>query len=326
MDWKRTWLILFSIPLITAAFSAGTWAAEEKYPTRQVEVIVNFPPGGPLDTSMRIIHPPLQAALGVPVVLTTKGGAGGALGADFVAKAKPDGYTVLATANGGLTIAPNVNPEITYKYSDFAPVCTFSADPGVITCKANAPWKNLEELVDYAKKSPGKLNYGTPGMGTVAFFAMEIFKLSYGLDIVPVHFQGTGPVKNAILGGHVDLAASGFGSLAPLIKSGNIIPLVTTAQKRIADFPNVPTMAEKGFPEASLNIWFGLFVSRNCPRIVVAQLGQAMEKVMKDPKVSSQIEKAGMVADYRESEGTFRLVEQEYAAVAKVVKKMGIGR
>lgn len=326
MNLRRAWFTIFLVPLVMASFSSGAWAAEEKYPTRQIEFIINFPPGGPVDTGTRIVHPYLQTALGVPIVLTTKGGAAGALGADFVAKARPDGYTVLVSANAALTIAPNVNPQIAYKYTDFSHICTFCADPGVITSKAGAPWKNLEELVEYAKKNPGKLNYGTPGMGTVAFFAMEIFKLSYGLDIVPVHFQGTGPVKNAILGGHVDLAASGFGSLAPLIKAGNIIPLVTTAQKRLADFPDVPTMAEKGFPDASLNIWFGLFVPQKCPKIVVERLAQGMDKVMKDPNVISQIEKAGMIVDYRDSDATFKLVEQEFAAVAKVVKKMGIGK
>lgn len=311
---------------LLALFSTAGWGAEEKYPTRQIEFILNFPPGGPLDTGMRIIHQPLQTALGVPIVLTTKGGAGGALGADFVSKAKPDGYTVLATNNGALTIAPTVNPQITYRIQDFTPICTFVNDPGVITSKTGAPWKNLAELVDYARKNPGKLNYGTPGMGTVAYFAMEIFKLSYGLDIVPVHFQGTGPAKNAILGGHVDLASSGFGSLTPLIKAGNIFPLVTTAPKRLASFPDVPTMAEKGFPDASLNIWFGLFVPQKCPENVGNKLFWGMDRVMKDPGVISQIEKAGLFVDYRDSENTLKLAEQEFAAIAKVVKKTGIGK
>jgi tripartite-type tricarboxylate transporter receptor subunit TctC len=323
---KRFGFAMLGCVLLMGVFANPGWTQEEKYPTRQIECIVNFPPGGPLDTSIRVIQPHLQAALGVPLVLTTKGGAAGALGTDFVAKAKPDGYTILASANAALTIAPNVNPQITYKYADFAHICTFTADPGVICSKTGAPWKNLEELVEYAKKNPGKLNYGSPGMGTVAYFAMEIFKMSYGLDIVPVHFQGTGPVKNAILGGHVDLSASGFGSLGPLIKGGNIFPLVTTAMKRVADFPDVPTMAEKGFPDASLNIWFGLFVPGKCPKNVVEKLSQAMEKVMKDPAVQSQIEKAAMIVDYRDSKATFQLVEQEFAAVAKVVKKMGLGK
>lgn len=326
MKARRAISAFFGIVLLTAAFSTVAWAAEEEYPVRSIELILNFPPGGPLDTGARIIHPALQAALGVPIVLTTKGGAGGALGADFVSKAKPDGYTVLATNNGALTIAPQINAQITYKYQDFTPVCAFVADPAVITSKANAPWKNLAELVDYAKKNPGKLNYGTPGMGTVAFFTMEVFKMAYGLDIVPVHFQGTGPAKNAILGGHVDLASSGFGSLAPLIKAGNIIPLVTTSSERVAAFPDVPTMAEKGYPDATLNIWFGLFVPKKCPKNAVSKLAGAMEKVMKDPTVIKQLEKAGLIVDYLDSKDTAKLLELEYARIGKVVKKTGIGK
>ena len=314
------------VVLLAAALAATAVSAQEKYPTRQVECIINFPPGGPVDTSIRIIAPALQAALGVPLVLTTKGGAAGALGADFVVKAKPDGYIVLSSANAAMTVAPIMNPQIAYRYQDFIPIACFTADPGVITSKTGAPWKTLEELVEYAKKNPGKLNYGSPGMGTVAYFAMEIFKLSYGLDIVPVHFQGTGPVKNAIMGGHVDLAASGFGSLSPLIKAGNIFPLVSTATKRVAAFPDVPTMAEKGFPDASLNIWNGLFVSKKSPKAVVDRLSAAMEKVMKDPQIVSQVEKAGLFVDYRNTEATNKLLDQEYAAVEKVVKKIGLGK
>ncbi len=150
--------------------------------------------------------------------------------------------------------------------------------------------------------------------------------MAYGLDIVPVHFQGTGPAKNAILGGHVDLASSGFGSLSPLIKAGSIIPLVTTAAKRVAAFPDVPTMAEKGFPDATLNIWFGLFVPKKCPKNAVSKLAGAMEKVMKDPTVIKQLEKAGLIVDYLDSKDTAKLLELEYARIGKVVKKTGIGK
>jgi tripartite-type tricarboxylate transporter receptor subunit TctC len=323
---KSIWILGGVISLSLSLFTFALWAAEETYPIRQIELILNFPPGGPLDTGARIIHSALQKEMGVPILLTTKGGAGGALGADFVAKAKADGYTVLATNNGALTIAPQVNAQITYKHQDFIPVCTFVADPAVITSKAKAPWKNLDELVDYAKKNPGKLNYGTPGMGTVAFFTMELFKMAYGLDIVAVHFQGTGPAKNAILGGHVDLASSGFGSLAPLIRSGDIVPLVTTASKRVAAFPDVPTMAEKGFPDATLNIWFGILVPQKCPSNVAPRLSEAMDKVMKDPAIISQLEKSGLIVDYRDRGATLKLLEQEYATLAKVIQKTGMGK
>ncbi len=325
MKGKKICFILWGMAVLIVTSSALAWAGEA-YPNRPIEFIINFPPGGPVDTAARIIQPPLAAALGVPIILTNKGGAAGALGLDFVAKSKPDGYTVAVSANASLTIAPIVNPSITYKYSDLAAICTFAADPGVVTCKSSSPFKTLEALVDYAKKNPGKLNYGDSGMGTVSYFTMELIKLAYGLDIVPVHFQGTGPVKNAILGGHVDLASSGFGSLAPLIKSGDIIPLVTTAQKRLPEFPNIPTMAEKGFPEASLNIWAGLFVPQKSPKAVVDKLSQAMEKVMKDPGVITQMEKAGLVVDYRDSAGTLKLIEAEYGAVENAVKKAGIGK
>ncbi len=322
----RRGIVFFLSMVFLAALFSPLYGAEEKYPTRPVEFIINFPPGGPLDTAVRIIQPPLQTILGAPIILTTKGGAAGALGADFVNKAKPDGYTVLASTNPALTIAPHVNKEIPYKYTDFTPICSYAADLGLISAKAGAPFKTLEELVAYARKNPGKLNYGSPGLGTVAFFAVEIFKQSYGLDIVPVHFQGTGPVKNAIMGGHVDLASSGFSALGPLIKAQSIIALVTTTSQRLPEYPDIPTMAEKGFPEACLNIWCGLFVSKKVPKIAVDKLSAAMEKVMKDPAVGKQLEAAGFFVDYRDSAGTAKLVEQEYNAVGSVVQKMGIGK
>ena len=133
-------------------------------------------------------------------------------------------------------------------------------------------------------------------------------------------------MKNAIMGGHVTIASSGLNSFAPLIKSGDLIPLVTTAPKRVPAFPDVPTMAEKGFPEASLNIWMALFVPAKTPREVVAKLAQALEKTMKEPSVVAAVEKAGMVVDYRGPTATAKLVETEHEAVKKVVAKLGIGK
>ncbi len=155
---------------------------------------------------------------------------------------------------------------------------------------------------------------------------MEIIKLSYGLDIVPVHFQGTGPAKNAIMGGHVDLCSSGFGALTPVIRSGHIAPLVTTARQRLPQFPDLPTMAEKGFPQASLNIWLSLWMPKNCPPDAVTRLSAAMEKAMKDPTVAPQIEKAALFVDYRDSQATLKQAEQESATIASYIKKSGIGK
>ncbi len=264
-------ITVIAAALLVLAVAPVPGPAQSDYPNRPVEFIISFPPGGPADAAARIIQPRMAEHLGAPVVLVNKPGGGGALAADYVLKSRPDGYTVWATTNSTLTIITATQPTLTYRPTDFVPIGSYIADLGVITARAGGPWKGLDDLVEYARKNPGKLTYGSAGVGTVSFFTMELFKLSYGLDIAHVPFQGTGPVKNAVLGGHVALASSGFSSLAPLIRSGALVPLVTTAPKRVPAFPDVPTMAEKGFPEASLNIWMGLFVPAQTPRPVAAR-------------------------------------------------------
>lgn len=308
------------------ALVGGPALAQTDYPKRQVELIVPFPPGGPNDTAARIIQPQLSADLGVPVVIVNKSGGGGALGADYVAKARPDGYTLYFTTNTTLTILVAMQPDVTHRLSDFVPVGSTMADFGSIMTRAASPWKTLEEVVDYAKKNPGKLNYGSAGVGTLSALSMEIFKMSYGLDITHVPFQGTGPVKNAILGGHVQLASSSFSLLAPLIKSGDLIALVSTAPKRLAAYPNVPTMAEKGFPDATLNIWMLLAAPAKTPKGIVERLAKAVEKTMRDPAVVAATEKVGMTVDFHGSEETRGLLEKEHEVVKKVVQRLGIGK
>lgn len=322
----RTRVFLSLITLLLAAPGGSGVSAQTEYPNRQIEFIIPFPPGGPADTAARIIQPQLSATLGVPIVLVNKPGGGGALGAGFVAKATPDGYTVYATTNSTLTIITAMQPDLPYRPTDFVPIGSYMADVGVFTVRAGSPWKTLEEFVDYAKKNPGKLSYGSGGLGTVTFFTMELFKLAYGLDITHVPFQGTGPVKNAIMGGHVTLASSGLSAVAPLIKSGDLIPLVTTAPRRLPAFPNVPTMAEKGFPAASLNIWMGLYVPAKTPGEIVDKLARALEKTMQHPSVVAAVERAGMFVDYHDPEATRKLEESEHAAVKKVIARLGIGK
>jgi len=322
----RSRVFVAVVAVMLAAQVVPAAAGQAEYPNREIEFIVSFPPGGPADTAARIIQPKMSAILGVPVVVTNKSGGGGALGADYVAKAKPDGYTVYASTNSVLTISPVVQKTLPYSMADFTPIGAYAADLGVITAKAGAPWKTLDEFVDHAKKNPGKFNYGSAGFGTVSFFTMELFKISYGLDIAHVPFQGTGPAKNAILGGHVTLASSGFGSFAPLFRSGDLVPLVTTATKRVAAFPAVPTMAERGFPEASLNIWLGLYVPAKTPKPMVDVLVKALAQAAKDPAVAGAFEKAGMFAEYHDPEETAKLLQTETTSVRKVSEKLGIGK
>lgn len=320
----RKMIFLIPIALLLAGMNGSSILAQGKYPSREIEFIVPFPPGGPGDTAARIVQQRLSANLGVPIVITNKSGGGGALGGDFVAKSKPDGYRVFATTNSTLTIITATQSALPYRIEDFAPVGSYMVDLGVVASRAGSPWKTLDELVAYAKKNPGKLSYGSAGVGTVSHFTMEMFKFSYGLDIAHVPFQGTAPVKNALLGGHVQLGASGLAYLGPQIKTGELVALVTTAPKRLAEFSNIPTLAEKGFPEASLNIWMGLFVPAKTPAAVIDTLAKALERTMKDPSVITAVEKVGMVVDFRDPAATRKLVESEHQTVVKVVQKLGI--
>lgn len=323
---RKMTLVTVLALLLMATGASQELAAQTDYPNRKIEFIVPFAPGGPTDTAARIIQPKMSAALGVPVVVVNKPGGGGALGSDFVANANPDGYTVLATINTTLSLVPAIQPDLRYTLRDFAPIGSYMADEVVITSRAGAPWKTLDELVDYAKKNPGKLSYGSAGLGTLSWFTVELFKQSYGLDIAHVPFAGSGPVKTAILGGHVDLAASSAFTVVPLIKSGDLIGLATTGPKRVAALPSVPTMAEKGFPEATANGWPGLFVPTKTPKEIVDKLVKALDKTMKDPSVIAAVEKVGMIVDHRDPEATRKLLESEHELAKKVVKKLGIGR
>lgn len=321
--------ILKYVVLVVAALAAGgptLDALAQSYPTRPIEFIIPFAPGGPTDTAIRLIQPALSANLGVPVVLVNKAGGGGALGMDGVAKAKPDGYTLAATVRSTLTILPATQPDVPYKIMDFAAIGTYAIDSQVISVKSGAPWKTLEELVDHAKKNPGKLTYGSAGQGTNSFFTMELLKLAYGLDIAHVPFGGSGPVKNAVLGGHVQVGATALSPVLSVIRSGDITPLVTSATRRNSAIPGVPTMAEKGQADASLSTWAELWAPAKTPKPVIDRLVQALDKTMKDPAVVSAIEKAGLQVEYNDPAATLKLVERENEVVRTAAKKLGLAK
>ena len=318
--------LMVAVAAMVALAGVAPSGAQVLYPTRPIEFVIPFAPGGPTDTAIRIIQPQLSANLGVPLVLVNKAGGGGALGMDAVAKAKPDGYTLAATVRSTVTILPATQPDITYKISDFAVVGSYVVDSQVILVKAGAPWKTLEDLIDHAKKNPGKLSYGSAGLGTNSFFTMELLKLTYGLDMTHVPFGGSGPVKNALLGGHVQVGAAALSPTLSVIRSGDVVALVTGAAKRIATIPNVPTMTEKGQPDASLSTWAEIYAPAKTPRPIVERLAQALEKTMKDPAVVSAIERAGLVVEYHGPEDTLKLIQRENEIVTRLAKQLGLGK
>lgn len=312
----------FVFSLVSA--STGPALAQSDFPNRRIDLVVPLPPGGPNDSAVRLLAAHMGPLLNVPLVTLNKPGAGGAIAAAAVATAKPDGYTVLATSNSVLSINVALQKDLAYQLSDFTPIGMFAADIGAIVSRRDQPWTNLEEFVSYARAHRNTLSYGSAGIGTVSHFSAELFKLSYGIDVVHVPYQGTGPAKAAILAGHVPLASAGFAAFADQVRAGDVIALAATAPKRLAAFPTVPTFAEKGFPEATLNIWIGLYVPAKTPPDAVVALSGALAKAAQDPAFVSAIEKAEMIVDYRDGPATLRQLETEYALAQKVIPRIDL--
>jgi len=321
---RRPRIVLLVLAVLTLA-GATAGVAQSDYPNHQIDFIIPFAPGGPADAAARLIQPLLMQKLGQSIVLTNKPGGGGAVAAAYVAAAKPDGYTVLASVNAPLSVAAATR-RVPFKIDDFVPVGQYMVDFQIIAVNRDAPYKTLDDLIAYAKTHRGQLNYGSAGLGTISYFNMEMLKLATGADIVHVPFQGTGPVKNAVLGKQVDVAASAAGAMMPLAKSGDIRLLATTSHGRLRDFPDVPTMVEKGFPDASLSTWAALFVPRGTPQAVVDKLGAALRAAAADPSLAAAAEKAGMTVEYRDGETTRKQMEREFAAVKRAAEKLGIGK
>lgn len=314
------------VTAVVLALGAAAAFAQATYPERAIEMIVTFPPGGPTDTAARIVQPALSAVLKVPVVLVNKGGSGGVAGMDAVAKAKPDGYTIAATVRSTLSITPAVQANVPYRLADFEVIGSYAASPQAIVVKKGAPWRTLEELVEDARKNPGKLSYGSAGLGTNSFFTMELLKLARSFDSAHVPFGGSGPLKTAILGGHVQVAAVSLSTMIPVMKSGDVVGLVISGDRRNTAVPDVPTMAEKGVPEASLSTIMELYAPAKTPKAVVDRLAAALASAMKNAETLAALEKAGLEAYHRTAEVTRRETEREAEMVLVAARKLGLAK
>jgi len=294
------------------------YAAE--FPTRPVEVIICFAPGGTLDLAVRVMGEELSKSLGVPAILTNKGGAGGAVGTEYVAKAKPDGYTILAAPIGVFNILPFLTSGLHYKLLDFIPLCKYANSPNLILVRKASPYKNFNDIISDAKKNPGKMTCGTAGMGTAAHLSLEMIKIQAGIDVAHLPYKSGAEVVTSLLGGHVDFASNGYPPSMGLMKSGDLIGLASTLGK-IPDFPNIPTMEELGYPKATLGVWVGYFLPKGTPKPVVDKLASAFEKAIKNPAVKKGLEDIGQVLDYLDSPAFTKFINDEYKILEDVTKK-----
>ena len=299
-------------------------ALAQGFPTRAVTLVVPYPPGGLLDLVARIIRPRFGTELGQPVVVENRSGAGGNVGAESVARASPDGYTLLL-GNPSLGISPHIYPKLSYRpLVDFAYVGLYGTVPNVLVVNASLPVKSARELIDYAKKNPGRLNYGSPGYGTSPQMSMELFKGMTGTFIVHIPFRGSGPAQASILANETQLMFDNLPPQLPHIKSGKVRALAVTSLERSKALPEVPTLDEIGLKGYQVTSYFGLVAPAGTPREVVARLNQALNNTTRDPQVNDNLVSRGATVIQGTPESFLNFVKAEIEKWGPVVKRAGV--
>lgn len=299
-------------------------AAAQAYPVRPIRLIVPQSAGGSTDLVARPLARQLSEALGQPVVVENRPGAGSVIGTDLVSKAAPDGYTLLAVA-ASFTISPSLYKQLPFDpVRDFAPVTLLSAFPNVLVVKASLPVHSVRELIALARSRPGQLNYGSSGIGTGTHLSMELFKHLAGIEMVHVAYKGGAPAVNALLAGEVQVNLATISTALPQIRAGKLRALAVTSRERSAAMPEVPTIAESGVPGFDYSSWIGLLAPAKTPQSVIARLGAEAAKAIRTPEIKAilALEGAEPVGD---SPGEFAaIIQTEIARWKKLVEATGI--
>jgi len=308
-----------------AAGLVGMAAHAQPYPNRPVTMIVPFPPGGIADITGRPLAVAMAKMLGQNVVVENKAGAGGAVGHAYVAKAKPDGYTIM-TALSSIVVIPEADKVYgrpsTYQMSDFAPIALVSADPTILLVPADAPWKTLKDLVDDARSRPGKISYASSGVYGTIHTCFEMLAQAADVKFLHVPYKGGGPAMVALLAGETNLGAQSPGVSSPHIKAGKIRVLGSWAATRTAALPDVPTMKEQGF-DVEFYIWAGVFAPAGLPSDVAARIRTAVRQGIQDPEFKSAMAGINTPINFLEGAEFERFLETDTRRLAAVVQKMG---
>jgi tripartite-type tricarboxylate transporter receptor subunit TctC len=280
--------------LLLALFSTALHA--QIYPSRPVRVIVPFPPGGTTDIVARLVADRLGATLGQPAVIENRAGAGGAIGAEAIAKAAPDGYTIGLATVSTHAVNPAINPRLAYDaLRDFTPISNLASVPNVVSAHPSLGISDLKQLVERAKSSPGKITYASAGNGSLSHMLGEIFKSATGTDLLHVPYKGVGPALNDTLGGQVNVLFDNLPSSLPHIQSGKLRALAVSSPARLDFLPDVPTFAEAGVPQLNDPSWFGLVGPAKLPPAVLARVHEAVKQALATPEVRERMRQAGAV-------------------------------
>jgi len=311
--------------LVCSPFAgAGSPALAADYPAKPITLIIGFAPGGPSDVMARILTRKMEEILKQPFVIENRAGAGGSIAGAAVARAAPDGYTVLLATGSLLAINVSLYKNLGYDpEKDFEPITLVGTQTNVLYVHPSFPPQTLGELITYAQANPGKLSFGSGGNGTPAHLAGELLKIEAKIDITHVPFRGTGPALQAVIGAHVPIAFNPPPPLLPHIQSGAIRPLAITTLKRTAALPSVPTIAELGFPGFEATTWHGIVAPAGTPKEVVATLNRAAVAALNDPDVRKALVDLGVDVVTDTPEDFRAYIKSEIPKWAAIVKASG---
>ena len=325
---RRTVLVSLSLVSFVSAIgglSPVSAVAQSPFPTRAITMIVPFPPGGLADLVARPVAEAMSRDLGQPVVIENRAGAGGGIGMGLAAKARPDGYTVLL-ALSSLTVIPEADSLLgrppMFALTDLRPIARFTADPTVLAVRADAPWKNLQDFLDDARKRPGAINYGSSGNYGTMHVPMEILSQTAGIKMTHIPFTGAGPAVVALLGGQIDAVSSGPATVLQHIKAGKLRVLAHWGNSAVASLPDVASLKDLG-QNAEYAQWSGLFIPAATPEPIAQRLRAAARLAAQDAKVREVIQNAGSPVQYLDAAEFDKYVQADARRMAEVVKRIG---
>ncbi len=311
--------------VLLAAMGYCAAVGAQGYPDKPIDLVVPFAPGGTVNLTARLLATRMSQILGQPVIVDNKPGAGGAIGAGFVAKARADGYTLLYATMGNQVIQPLLSRNLAFSPSkDFVPIALFATVPNVLAVSANTPAKNMAELLQYAKANPGKLNMGSAGQGSVNHMIGELFMLRTGVKFTHVPYKGAGPATADLLGGQIQILFANLPGLQPYVKSGKVRLLGVASRQRNAAIPDVPTFEELGIKDAETESWSALMAPAGTSAEVIRKLQDTVRAVATEPAMVRQLTAQGAQPFYGTGENLSRVIADGNRRWTEVVKHANI--
>jgi tripartite-type tricarboxylate transporter receptor subunit TctC len=312
-----------NLPLLGASLLARPALAQEAWPERPVTLVAPYPPGGSTDNIARPLSPEWSRVLGQTVIIENRGGAGGTIGAEYVARSRPDGYTLLLFPTAIFTISPTMMRPPYDLDRDFVPIARIAASEAFVTVNQSVPARTIQELVAYGKANPGRLRFGSAGNGTITQLQCEIFGDAAGIQLEHVPYRGSGPSVNDLVAGHVQMICDPAG--LPMVRAGRLRPLASFGERRSSEFPDIPTLQEAGLNPYGAMSWFGIAAPAGTPPAVCARIAATLEEALKSEQVARGLAIGGIRPSFEAGEAFVNRIARDRGIFAEIIRRTGAG-